>query len=63
MHQILLSYTNVAFECLPTLQIAIALLNARISTTSFMRWSIPLVLPLMSLMLSKISLIAPLVCV
>ncbi|XP_028077741.1 probable 3-deoxy-D-manno-octulosonic acid transferase, mitochondrial isoform X3 [Camellia sinensis] len=40
--------------------IALALLNARMSTRSFNGWSGPLVLPLTSLMLSKFSLIAPL---
>ncbi|XP_050380411.1 probable 3-deoxy-D-manno-octulosonic acid transferase, mitochondrial isoform X2 [Argentina anserina] len=41
-------------------QIMLALLNARISTKSFKRWSGPVLLPLISLMLSKFSLIAPL---
>ncbi|XP_050380409.1 probable 3-deoxy-D-manno-octulosonic acid transferase, mitochondrial isoform X1 [Argentina anserina] len=40
--------------------IMLALLNARISTKSFKRWSGPVLLPLISLMLSKFSLIAPL---
>ncbi|XP_068661813.1 probable 3-deoxy-D-manno-octulosonic acid transferase, mitochondrial [Aristolochia californica] len=40
--------------------IAVALLNARVSTKSFKLWSGPVGLPLISLMLSKISLIAPL---
>ncbi|XP_057471806.1 probable 3-deoxy-D-manno-octulosonic acid transferase, mitochondrial isoform X2 [Actinidia eriantha] len=40
--------------------ITLALLNARMSVRSFNSWSGPLVLPLMSLMLSKFSLIAPL---
>ncbi|KAL7264910.1 hypothetical protein ACSBR1_002793 [Camellia fascicularis] len=40
--------------------IALALLNARMSTRSFNGWSGPLVLPLTTLMLSKFSLIAPL---
>ncbi|EOA20627.1 hypothetical protein CARUB_v10000940mg [Capsella rubella] len=42
------------------LLIPLALLNARMSTKSFKRWSSPLVLPLISLLLSKFSLIAPL---
>lgn len=45
-----------------SLQIKLALLNARVSSTSFKRWSGPVLLPLISLMLSKFSLIAPLVC-
>ncbi|KAJ3677021.1 hypothetical protein LUZ60_002745 [Juncus effusus] len=40
--------------------IKLALLNARISSISFDRWSTPLALPLISLMLSKFSLISPL---
>ncbi|CAM8930529.1 unnamed protein product [Rhodiola kirilowii] len=40
--------------------IALALLNARISENSFSRWSIPIFRPLISLMLSKFSLIVPL---
>ncbi|KAL6840291.1 hypothetical protein ACP4OV_030101 [Aristida adscensionis] len=40
--------------------IAVALLNARMSLKSFNRWSTHLGLPLVSLMLSKLSLIAPL---
>ncbi|XP_072992718.1 probable 3-deoxy-D-manno-octulosonic acid transferase, mitochondrial [Typha latifolia] len=40
--------------------IAVAILNARMSFKSFKRWSGPLTLPLISLMLSKISLIASL---
>ncbi|BFG38732.1 hypothetical protein CerSpe_250060 [Prunus speciosa] len=40
--------------------ITLALLNARVSTKSFKRWSGPLLLPLVSLMLSKFSLIVPL---
>ncbi|CAL9174144.1 unnamed protein product [Musa hybrid cultivar] len=40
--------------------IPVALLNARMSCKSFKRWSRTLALPLISLMLSKISLIAPL---
>ncbi|RZS27268.1 hypothetical protein BHM03_00060707 [Ensete ventricosum] len=42
-------------------QIPVALLNARMSCKSFKRWSRTFALPLISLMLSKISLIAPLV--
>ncbi|CAF1791952.1 BnaCnng02580D [Brassica napus] len=42
------------------LRIPLALLNARMSTKSFKRWSSPLLLPLASLLLSKFSLIAPL---
>ncbi|KAL0736671.1 hypothetical protein Bca4012_012881 [Brassica carinata] len=42
------------------LRIPLALLNARMSTKSFKRWSSPLILPLASLLLSKFSLIAPL---
>ncbi|KAJ4882369.1 putative 3-deoxy-D-manno-octulosonic acid transferase [Raphanus sativus] len=42
------------------LRIPLALLNARMSTKSFKRWSSPLFLPLASLLLSKFSLIAPL---
>ncbi|KAI3886866.1 hypothetical protein MKX03_037176 [Papaver bracteatum] len=40
--------------------IIMALLNARISSKSFHRWSRPIVFPLISSMLSKFSLIAPL---
>ncbi|XP_044474257.1 probable 3-deoxy-D-manno-octulosonic acid transferase, mitochondrial isoform X2 [Mangifera indica] len=40
--------------------IALALLNARVSTKSFIQWSRPLLLPLISLLLSKFSLIVPL---
>ncbi|XP_010232574.1 probable 3-deoxy-D-manno-octulosonic acid transferase, mitochondrial isoform X2 [Brachypodium distachyon] len=40
--------------------IVVALLNARMSLKSFDRWSVPLGLPLVSLMLSKISLVIPL---
>jgi 3-deoxy-D-manno-octulosonic-acid transferase len=42
-------------------QIAVALLNARMSLKSFNRWSMCLGLPLVSLMLSKLSLVIPLV--
>lgn len=42
-------------------QIALVLLNARMSAKSFNIWSGPLLLPLASLMLSKFSLISPLV--
>ncbi|WOL03462.1 putative 3-deoxy-D-manno-octulosonic acid transferase, mitochondrial isoform X1 [Canna indica] len=41
-------------------RIPVALLNARMSCKSFERWSRPLAQPLISLMLSKISFIAPL---
>ncbi|KAL8039639.1 hypothetical protein ABFX02_10G049500 [Erythranthe guttata] len=41
-------------------QIAMTLLNGRMSTKSFQNWSHPLFLPLISLMLSKFSLILPL---
>lgn len=40
--------------------IAVALLNARMSLKSFNHWSVPLGLPLISLMLSKLSLVIPL---
>ncbi|XP_038720246.1 probable 3-deoxy-D-manno-octulosonic acid transferase, mitochondrial isoform X2 [Tripterygium wilfordii] len=40
--------------------IALALLNARVSERSFRKWSGPVLLPLISLMLSKFSLIVPL---
>ncbi|XP_062207504.1 probable 3-deoxy-D-manno-octulosonic acid transferase, mitochondrial [Phragmites australis] len=40
--------------------IAVVLLNARMSLKSFNHWSLPLGLPLVSLMLSKLSLIVPL---
>lgn len=40
--------------------IAVALLNARISVKSFKLWSGPVLLPLISLMLSKFSLVSPL---
>ncbi|XP_022925547.1 probable 3-deoxy-D-manno-octulosonic acid transferase, mitochondrial isoform X2 [Cucurbita moschata] len=40
--------------------ITMALLNARMSATSFKHWSIPVFIPLISLMLSKFSLILPL---
>ncbi|GLT89900.1 hypothetical protein SLE2022_078610 [Rubroshorea leprosula] len=39
---------------------ALALLNARLSMKSFKRWSRPLLFPLISLLLSKFSLIVPL---
>ncbi|XP_047977621.1 probable 3-deoxy-D-manno-octulosonic acid transferase, mitochondrial [Salvia hispanica] len=45
---------------LACLQIALALLNGRISTKSFRNWSNPVILPLIKLMLSKFSLILPL---
>jgi len=45
-----------------SLQIVLALLNARMSAKSFKRFSGPVLLPLISLMLSKFSLIVPLVC-
>uniref|UniRef100_A0A0D9YHL0 lipid IVA 3-deoxy-D-manno-octulosonic acid transferase n=1 Tax=Oryza glumipatula TaxID=40148 RepID=A0A0D9YHL0_9ORYZ len=41
-------------------QIAVVLLNARMSLKSFNRWSLPLGLQLVSLMLSKLSLVIPL---
>ncbi|KAJ9181466.1 hypothetical protein P3X46_009594 [Hevea brasiliensis] len=41
-------------------QISLALLNARVSMKSFRLWSQPVLLPLISLMLSKFSLIIPL---
>ncbi|XP_074276723.1 putative 3-deoxy-D-manno-octulosonic acid transferase, mitochondrial isoform X2 [Silene latifolia] len=41
-------------------EIFLALLNARMSEKSFRRWSAPSVLPLITLMLSKFSLISPL---
>ncbi|KAI3471992.1 hypothetical protein Pfo_028680 [Paulownia fortunei] len=40
--------------------IALALLNGRMSTKSFLNWSHPVILPLITLMLSKFSLILPL---
>ncbi|KAJ8423704.1 hypothetical protein Cgig2_030708 [Carnegiea gigantea] len=40
--------------------ITLALINARISERSFQRWSMPAILPLITLMLSKFSLIVPL---
>ncbi|XP_030492706.2 probable 3-deoxy-D-manno-octulosonic acid transferase, mitochondrial [Cannabis sativa] len=40
--------------------ITLALINARMSTKSFKRWSRPWLLPLISLMLSKFSMIIPL---
>ncbi|CAM8925003.1 unnamed protein product [Rhodiola kirilowii] len=46
--------------CASNYGIALALLNARISENSFSRWSIPIFRPLISLMLSKFSLIVPL---
>uniref|UniRef100_A0A2P2JTP7 Uncharacterized protein MANES_08G018900 n=1 Tax=Rhizophora mucronata TaxID=61149 RepID=A0A2P2JTP7_RHIMU len=42
--------------------ISLTLLNARMSEKSFMLWMQPMLLPLISLMLSKFSLIVPLVC-
>jgi 3-deoxy-D-manno-octulosonic-acid transferase len=45
---------------LPIFQIAVVLLNARMSLKSFNRWSLPLGLQLVSLMLSKLSLVIPL---
>uniref|UniRef100_A0A7C9AIU9 lipid IVA 3-deoxy-D-manno-octulosonic acid transferase n=2 Tax=Opuntia streptacantha TaxID=393608 RepID=A0A7C9AIU9_OPUST len=41
-------------------KITLALINARMSVRSFQRWSMPAVLPLITLMLSKFSLIVPL---
>ncbi|CAM8933701.1 unnamed protein product [Rhodiola kirilowii] len=66
--RILMTTTNsAAFEVIKTklpsgviYQIALALLNARISENSFRWWSIPFFRPLISLMLSKFSLIVPL---
>ncbi|CAM8933700.1 unnamed protein product [Rhodiola kirilowii] len=46
--------------CASNYGIALALLNARISENSFRWWSIPFFRPLISLMLSKFSLIVPL---
>lgn len=43
------------------LQITLALLNARMSRVSYQNWSLPVILPLTSLLLSKFSLIVPLV--
>lgn len=41
-------------------QIPVALLNGRMSSKSFRRWSEPVALPLIALMLSKLSLVIPL---
>ncbi|KFK24841.1 hypothetical protein AALP_AA8G031600 [Arabis alpina] len=46
--------------CAAGLLIPLALLNARMSTKSYKRWSSPFSRPLVSLLLSKFSLIAPL---
>ncbi|KAI4310476.1 hypothetical protein MLD38_035452 [Melastoma candidum] len=46
--------------CASESSITLALLNARVSAKSFGRWSMPLLLPLVSLLLSKFSLITPL---
>lgn len=43
-------------------QISLAILNARMSLKSFRIWSAPVVLPVAKLILSKFSLIVPLVC-
>nr|GMD31242.1 translation initiation factor eIF-2B subunit epsilon [Ipomoea batatas]GMD32878.1 translation initiation factor eIF-2B subunit epsilon [Ipomoea batatas] len=40
--------------------ITLALLNARMSRTSYQNWSLQVILPLTSLLLSKFSLIVPL---
>lgn len=45
-----------------SIQIALALLNARISSKSFQYWSLPVFLPLVAFLLSKFALIVPLVC-
>lgn len=45
------------------MQITLAILNARMSPKSFRNWSLPAVLQMMNLMLSKFSLIIPLVCI
>lgn len=55
---ILLTYSHLF-----ALQIVLALLNARMSSKSFKIFSGPVLLPLISLMLSKFSLIVPLVCI
>ncbi|BAT96004.1 hypothetical protein VIGAN_08286700 [Vigna angularis var. angularis] len=58
-----MSAYEVLSKSLPSeiiLQITLALLNARISEKSFKYWSGPVLLPLISLMLSKFSLIVPL---
>lgn len=67
LHILMTTTTYSAFEViknrLPSgviYQIALGLLNARVSTKSFKQWSGPLFRPLISLLLSKFSLIAPL---
>lgn len=52
------SHYNLFYSC----QIPLALLNGRVSEKSFKLWSGPVLLPLIALMLSKFSLIVPLVC-
>ncbi|GER45407.1 3-deoxy-D-manno-octulosonic-acid transferase [Striga asiatica] len=51
------SYT---FQLRFTFVVSLALLNGRMSTKSFRKWSHPVLLPLISLMLSKFTLILPL---
>nr|GMC79587.1 probable 3-deoxy-D-manno-octulosonic acid transferase, mitochondrial isoform X1 [Ipomoea batatas] len=46
--------------CAAKNEITLALLNARMSRTSYQNWSLPVILPLTSLLLSKFSLIVPL---
>jgi hypothetical protein len=53
----------ITYSHLLAFQIVLALLNARMSTKSFKLFSGPVLLPLISLMLSKFSLIVPLVCI
>ncbi|GAY33302.1 hypothetical protein CUMW_006610 [Citrus unshiu] len=67
LHILMTTTTYSAFEViknrLPSgviYQIALGLLNARVSSKSFKQWSGPLFRPLISLLLSKFSLIAPL---
>ena len=51
----------ICYELPTYLQIAVALLNARISLISFNHWLMPLGSPIIALMLSKLSLVVPLV--
>ena len=58
MLQVVVTYF---YELSTYLQIAVALLNARISLISFNHWLMPLGSPIIALMLSKLSLVVPLV--
>ena len=51
----------LTFAYTMSVQIPLALLNARMSLASFERWSAPPIKPLVAAMLARFSLIAPLV--